>query len=83
MNLFAILSFISFLISLLLGTYVLIKAPKKKINVIFFTFSLLASAMCFIEYELRMAESLERAIFWSKAQSIWPFSLALTLHLTK
>lgn len=81
MNTFATLSFISFLISLILGIYVLIKAPRKKINIIFFIFCVLASSLCFIEYELRTSESLERAIFWSKVQSIWPFSLAFTLHL--
>ncbi len=80
MTLFAVLSFISFLISIVLGVYVLSKASNKRINIIFFVFCLFASALCFIEYELRMSESLERAIFWSKTQSIWPFSIALTLH---
>ena len=80
MNLFAILSFLSFLISLFLGAYVLIKAPEKKINVIFFIFSLLASALCFIEFEFRIAESIDRAVLWSKIQSLWPFVLAISLH---
>ncbi len=80
MNMFAILSFISFLLSFSLGIYVLIKAPDKRLSVLFFVFSLFSSALCFIEYEFRMAESLDRAFFWLKIQSIWPFAVALCLH---
>lgn len=56
------------------------KTGKSLSNIVFFLVCLSSALLGFVEFELRLSESYERAFFWTKVYSVWPLVLAFLLH---
>jgi hypothetical protein len=80
MNAFSLLSLLASLISTGFGTIVLFRDPKRRLNQVFFLFSLVGSFWAFTEFGYRQAESLATAMFWMRASGLGELSLPLELH---
>jgi PAS domain S-box-containing protein len=80
MNVFSLLSLLASVISTGFGTIVLFRDPKRRLNQVFFLFSLAGSFWAFTEFGYRQAESLAVAQFWMSAGGLGEFSLPLELH---
>lgn len=81
MNLLAILSLISVIVSLALGVSVFVRNPKSQFNQLFFILCVFNAYWAFSEFEFRHASSMDEAVFWMKSRFLWPFALAIPWHL--
>jgi len=87
MNAFALISLISFVVCLLLGTYVYIKEVRytfKNELAKYFVLTCLSFALSWalIEFGYRTASSFKAAFFWSKLNVAWYIVISLILHFT-
>jgi PAS domain S-box-containing protein len=80
MNYLPPLALFSAVAALFIGTYVLALHPGKRLNQVFFISNLAASYWAFTEFMLQQAVTLDQAMFWLKAESVWPLDPALFLH---
>ena len=80
MAVFLIVSLASFLVLVALGLRVLFEGRGSRTNIAFAAFCLVAAAVSFIDFSVRLAESMERAVLWSKLASVWPFAVSFFFH---
>ncbi len=80
MSAFSLLSLLASVISTCFGTIVLFRDPKRRLNQVFFFFSLVGSFWAFTEFGYRQAESFAAAQFWMRASALGELSLPLELH---
>lgn len=76
----ALITLVSFLIYVYLGTFVFLKNPENSLNRVFFIFSVLTAWMCFADFQLRIAQTYEAAVFWQRAGVLWHLILSALLH---
>ncbi|KYK31667.1 MAG: PAS domain S-box protein [Theionarchaea archaeon] len=81
MNIYAGLSLLVSYVFLLLGTYIYQKDSKEELNRVFMVFCAVLGYLAFIEFGYRQAEDFNTAYIWLKAASVWPFTIAISLHL--
>ena len=83
LNIYTILSIVTFVFSLFLGIYIIVSNPYSKVNKIFFLWMLSVSAGSFSEFYMLGAESKESAMLWAEMMGTgFIFSLAFLLHFT-
>src|SRR5512137_276574 len=80
MSAFSLLSLLASVISTCFGTIVLFRDPKRRLNQVFFLFSLIGSFWAFTEFGYRQAESLSAAQFWMRASALGELSVPLEAH---
>ena len=64
MNIFAFISLISAWFAFFLGSFVLYRNHKSRLNHIFFLYCLMLTSYAFIEFGMRQATSLDEALLW-------------------
>ncbi len=80
MNIFALLSLISTVVSFFLGTVVIIKNPKQLENRIFSTMCYITAFLGFIEYSFRILDDYQEVLLWGRFYSITAILPTLILH---
>ncbi len=80
MNIFNFIALICFFIYIFMGVAVYFKQPENRLNRIFFIYSLLAAYTSFTDFQMRIAESHETALFWFRVGVGWHVSLVALLH---
>ena len=81
MNLYAIISLFSSIVSLFLGNFIYYKNPNNRLNRLIALLCFLVAYLSFAEYGLRQAESILTAYYWSKATFLWPMLTPLLLNI--
>jgi hypothetical protein len=80
-NPWAIQSLVAAVFNLTLGTYILLKGPKRAINIVFSLFAFSLTIWGISEYGHRIAYSPEGAYIWMRGGGIgWCFMASLYLH---
>jgi PAS domain S-box-containing protein len=80
MSVYSLLSLLACVISTCFGTIVLFRDPKRRLNQVFFVFSLAGSFWAFTEFGYRQAESVTAAMFWLRASALGELSVPLEVH---
>ncbi|MGB9936994.1 MAG: histidine kinase dimerization/phosphoacceptor domain -containing protein [Methanobacterium sp.] len=82
MNVFALVSFIAFILCFFLGNFIYHKNPKSQLNILIGITCIILGFLAFVEFEYRQAESIQDAIFWLKISTLWPLIPSLLLHIS-
>lgn len=83
MNIYALSSLLVSIVPLLLGVFVLSKAPKRGLNQTFLILSISQFIVAFMEFGLRNAESYGEAWLWAKMGAFgWTLPIAAILHFS-
>lgn len=77
---FAYFSLFAFFVSLIIGIYIFAKFPRITITRMFFNICLLLAGINYVEYEMRISQTIHEAELWGHLYAIWPFILSTTLH---
>ena len=80
MTIFTSISLAAFVIAVTLGSYVLARNPRERLNQIFFAFSISGAYWAFTEFCFRQADTLPLAMFWIQVSAFWVFTPAFELH---
>jgi PAS domain S-box-containing protein len=80
MTTFSFSSLLACALTAFLGTFALYRNPKAILNRVFFLYCLAGSFAAFAEFEYRLAESPDTALFWIRASFPWILSTPLELH---
>ena len=80
MNILALISLLSFLAYIYLGTVVYLRNPKNPVNQAFFIFSLVMAYAGFTDFQMRVSESYASALFWFRAGMLWHLALSALIH---
>lgn len=81
MNIYALISFIAFMVCFFLGNFIYHKNPKSQLNIMVAILCLLVGFLAFTEFEYRQAYNYETAYFWLKASTLWPIVPSILLHI--
>jgi len=82
MNPFAFLSLISALIAFFIGTFVFAKGTHSRRNIIFMFFCISFTLLGIAEYGMRLANTYQTALFWSKFSNLLILPISLLFHLS-
>lgn len=77
---FAYFSLFAFVVSLIIGIYIFTRFPRIAITRMFFNICLLLAGINFVEFQMRLAPTVQQAQLWAHLYAIWPFILATTIH---
>jgi len=81
LGIFAVLSFLGFVVSLAVGIIVFSQNKKRILNIIFGCSCLFASLWSFAEFMYRQADAYAKAAFWIKARALlWIYPLPFLFH---
>lgn len=80
--LFSYSALLNAIICLIFGTLVFLKYRRSRMNQVFMLLCLSVAYWAFTEYELRQSNSADQAIFWMRANFLWPMTVALMFHFT-
>src|SRR5512136_612038 len=80
MSAFSLLSLLASVTSICFGTIVLFRDPKRRLNQVFFLFSLVGAFWAFTEFGYRQAESITTAVFWLRVGALGELSVPLEAH---
>ncbi|MBI5870633.1 MAG: diguanylate cyclase [Actinobacteria bacterium] len=78
--LLALLALSSAGVSIIMGSLVLSRAPRTRLNQIFFVLCFVVSCWAFTEFEFRNADNFEEAMLWLRISFFWPMPSAILLH---
>ncbi len=82
MNVFALISFVAFMVCFFLGNFIYHKNPKSQLNGIIALTCIIVGFLAFVEFEYRQAEVFQTAFFWIKISTLWPIVPSLLLHIS-
>lgn len=82
MNIYALLSFAAFMVCFFLGNFIYHKNPRSRLNILIAFLSIFTGFLAFIEFEYRLAETVQTAFFWLKISTLWPLIPSLLLHIS-
>lgn len=82
MNPFAFLSLISALIAFFIGTFVFAKGTHRRRNIIFMFFCISFTLLGIAEYGMRLANTYQTALFWSKFSNLLILPISLLFHFS-
>lgn len=82
MNIYALLSLSAFITCFFLGNFIYHKNPWSRLNILIAFLSIFTGFLAFIEFEYRLAETVQTAFFWLKISTIWPLVPSLLLHIS-
>lgn len=82
MNIYALLSFAAFMVCFFLGNFIYHKNPRSQLNILIAFLSIFTGFLAFIEFEYRLAETVQAAFFWLKISTLWPLIPSLLLHIS-
>ncbi|MGB9980482.1 histidine kinase dimerization/phosphoacceptor domain -containing protein [Methanobacterium sp.] len=82
MNLFALISFVAFIVCFFLGNFIYHKNPKSQLNIVIGLTAIVVGFLAFTEFEYRQAETFQTAFFWIKVSALWPIVPSLLLHIS-
>ncbi|MHB9111445.1 MAG: diguanylate cyclase [Thermoleophilia bacterium] len=78
--LLALLAVLSAGVSMIMGSLVLFRDPRTRLNQIFFILCFVVSCWAFTEFEFRTADSYDAAVLWLQISFFWPMPTAILLH---
>ncbi|MBN2526629.1 MAG: response regulator [Deltaproteobacteria bacterium] len=81
MTIYALTSLLSFVVALVLGTFIFFKDTKSTINRLYFIISLSIALYSFLEYGYRQSRNYEEAALWWQFDCLWPTHIAVWFHL--
>ncbi|MBI5680781.1 MAG: PAS domain S-box protein [Methanobacterium sp.] len=82
MNVYALISFIAFIVCFFLGNFIYHKNPKNQLNIMILILCTLVGILALVEFEYRQTNSFETAYFWLKISGLWPLVPAVLLHIS-
>ncbi|HML05059.1 MAG TPA: histidine kinase N-terminal 7TM domain-containing protein, partial [Methanobacterium sp.] len=82
MNIFAIISFLAFILCFFLGNFIYHKNPKNQLNIMILILCSLVGVLALVEFEYRQASTFETAYFWLQISGLWPIVPAVLLHIS-
>ena len=83
MNIFAFLPLLSFVLAILIGSFVYFQNRKNTLNKTFFSFCLFAFFWGLGGFMLRQVETFEAAAFWiGLIMILWPFAIVSLVHFS-
>ena len=80
MTIYALLSLLVAIFTISIGFYVFVRSTRTKISQLFFFFTITATTISIIQFQLRIANSASEAYLWSKIFAVWPFSLLFAVQ---
>ena len=80
MSVFALISLLTGVASLLMGNFVYYLNPRHVVNRMFFYCCLSFTYMGFVEFAIRQSQTYETALFLSKMSALWPFMFSISIH---
>jgi PAS domain-containing protein len=82
MNIFALISLISFVTIIYLVNLVYFENRKSPVNQVFALLCIAEACLAFFEFMVRQAESPATALLWLELSSVWPMIIAFLAHFT-
>ncbi|MHB8792382.1 MAG: diguanylate cyclase [Thermoleophilia bacterium] len=76
----ALLALSSTAVSLFMGSLVLLRDPRTRLNQIFFILCFVVSCWAVTEFEFRIADTYDEAMLWLQISFFWPMPSAILLH---
>ncbi|MDO8735972.1 MAG: diguanylate cyclase [Thermoleophilia bacterium] len=76
----ALLALVSAFISVFMGSFVLTRSPRERLNQVFFALSIIVACWAFVEFQFRMADSFDEAMLWLHFAFFWPLPAAILIH---
>lgn len=80
MSIYALISLLATIFTFGVGAIVYLNSSKGRLPGLFFLFSISISLLNFSQFHMRIADTAEYALLWSKVTAIWPITLILAIH---
>ncbi|MBN2344119.1 MAG: response regulator [Deltaproteobacteria bacterium] len=81
MTIFALISLLSFVASLFLGSFIYFKDTKATINRLYFVICMSVAYFSFLDFGYKQAKDLSEAMIWWRFDFLWSLHTAIWLHL--